>query len=71
MSPTEIREKRRSLGLTQGAAARLFHVGDRNWRRWEAGTRPMDGTAERLLAVVTTVPAAWQALLDYVKGETR
>lgn len=71
MTPAEIREKRRSLGLTQGAASRLFHVGDRTWRRWEAGIQAMDGPAERLLAVVTTVPAAWQALLDYVKGETR
>lgn len=68
MSPAEIREKRKSLGLTQGAASRLFHVGDRTWRRWEAGALPMDGTAERLLLVVTTVPGAWQALLDFAEA---
>lgn len=71
MTPAEIRAARKSLGLTQGRAAHLFHVGDRTWRRWEGGTLPMDGTAERLLAVVTSVPAAWQALLDYVQQETR
>jgi DNA-binding transcriptional regulator YiaG len=71
MTGAEIREKRKSLGLTQGSASRLFHVGDRTWRRWEAGIQTMDGPAERLLAVVTTVPAAWQALLDFVKQEKR
>lgn len=71
MTPAEIREKRKALGLTQGRAARLFHVGDRTWRRWEGGTLPMDETAERLLAVVTAVPAAWQALLDFVQQEPR
>lgn len=68
MSPAEIREKRKSLGVTQGQAGRLFHVGDRTWRRWEGGTLPMDGTAERLLVVVTTVPAAWKALLAFTEA---
>lgn len=70
MTGAEIREKRKSLGLTQGAASRLFHVGDRTWRRWEAGLQAMDGPAERLLAVVTAVPAAWQALLDFTQQES-
>lgn len=71
MTGAEIRKLRQSLGLTQGQAGRLFHVGDRTWRRWEGGTLPMNGTAERLLAVVTAVPAAWQALLDFAQRESR
>lgn len=71
MTPAEIREKRKSLGISEGQAGRLFHVDGRKWRRWEGGTLPMNGTAERLLAVVTTVPAAWQALLDFVEQEAR
>jgi hypothetical protein len=38
MTPTEIRARRLSLGLTQGQVARLIGVDARTWRRWEMST---------------------------------
>lgn len=40
-SPKEIRDRRKSAGLTQLAAGRLVHVTSRTWQAWELGTHPM------------------------------
>lgn len=41
MSPQEIRKERNRHGLSVAECARMVHVSDRTWRRWEDGTRTM------------------------------
>jgi DNA-binding transcriptional regulator YiaG len=46
VSPTELREARRKLGLSASALARALELGgggDRTVRRWEAGERDIPG----------------------------
>ena len=48
MSPAEMREIRKGLGLTQAAMAKLFGVDLRTVRRWEAGHMTPRGPARVL-----------------------
>jgi DNA-binding transcriptional regulator YiaG len=56
MTPTELREARDRLGLTQGELAKVLALGDdnaRTIRRWETGERAIPGpvaVAMRLMA---------------------
>ena len=46
MTPTEMRETRKRLGLSQRDLAQLFRLGpngERSVRRWERGTYPPPG----------------------------
>lgn len=48
MTPRQIKEARRSLGLTQTQLAALLRMGDsgkRQVRRWETGETPVSGPA--------------------------
>lgn len=51
MTPTEIREARQSLGLTQKQFGELLHATDRTVRMWESGDRNMTLATEELLKI--------------------
>ena len=36
-TPSELRERRKALSLSQGECARIAGVTTRSWQRWEAG----------------------------------
>jgi len=36
-APSELRERRKALSLSQGQCARIAGVTTRSWQRWEAG----------------------------------
>ena len=52
-SPSEIRQSRLSLGLTQAQAGALVGVTDRAWRYWERGERVMPSSAWELFNLKT------------------
>ena len=49
MTPTELKQARQSLGLTQLQLAEWMGVSDRTVKHWEAGSRNADATAVLLL----------------------
>ena len=53
MTPTDIRQARATLGLTQARAAALFGVDHRTWVKWEGAEREMPQPAQRLLILVS------------------
>ncbi len=53
LSPDDIRELRRQLGLTVAAAARQVGVTRQAWHRWEAGTRSPTSAARASLRKMT------------------
>jgi putative zinc finger/helix-turn-helix YgiT family protein len=59
---SEIRELRRSIGLTQPDFERLLGVGPKTAARWEAGTVFQSGAADHLMRVVREVPGAAEHL---------
>lgn len=55
MTPTELREARRKLGLSAAALARALELGkggDRTVRRWEAGEREIPGPVRVVLRML-------------------
>lgn len=64
MTPDELRDTLKRLGLTQTGAARILRVEDRSVRRWISGERPIPGFAIAFLDLLEAVPAA----LKRVKG---
>ncbi len=53
MRPDEIRKKRQELNLSQADCARIVHVSERSWRRWEVGDRKMPQAAWELFLIKT------------------
>ena len=53
MTPTEIREARLALGLTQAQFGELLHVTLRTVQMWEAGDRNMTPATAELLKIKT------------------
>ena len=51
MTPDKIRKAREDAGLSSTEAARLVHVSERNWRRWESGDRQMPAAAWELFLI--------------------
>jgi DNA-binding transcriptional regulator YiaG len=51
MSPDSIASARKLAGLSVAGAARLVHVSERNWRRWESGDKPMPEAAWELFCI--------------------
>ena len=49
MTPTELKQARHTLGLTQAAIAPLLGRKLRNLQQWEAGEREIDGAAVLLI----------------------
>ncbi len=57
MSPDEVRDARRALGLTQHELAVLLRMGGdgkRSVRRWEAGDREISGPASVAIEALLT-----------------
>ena len=51
MTPDKIKAARERAGLSTTDAARLVHVSERNWRRWESGDRQMPAGAWELFNI--------------------
>jgi len=56
LTPNEIRELRRSLGLSQAAFEDLLGVGPKTVVRWEKGTVFQSATADRLMRLLAALP---------------
>ncbi|MDI6843859.1 MAG: type II toxin-antitoxin system MqsA family antitoxin [Anaerosomatales bacterium] len=56
LSPEEIRELRRSLGLSQAAFEKILGVGPKTVVRWEKGTVFQNATADRLMRLIAAEP---------------
>ena len=52
LSPTEIREKREGLGLTQKQLASLLGIPEFSLSHWEAGAQIQDGSMDAFLRVI-------------------
>lgn len=57
MTPDEVRDARRALGMTQhqlATALRMGGDGKRSVRRWESGDRPISGPASVAIEAMLT-----------------
>ncbi len=57
LSPDEIKELRRSLGLSQAGFEELLGVGPKTVVRWEKGTVFQGATADRLMRLLRVMPS--------------
>jgi HTH-type transcriptional regulator/antitoxin MqsA len=71
LTPDEIRDLRRSLGMSQAAFENLLGTGPKTVVRWEAGTVFQTATADRLMRVVRDLPQAVDALQSMGSGYSR
>ena len=66
MTPTELKEVRYRLGLTQGEFASVVGVeGEWRWRtvsRWEAGDRRIPKSVDVIVDLIRTVPGVKERL---------
>jgi len=62
LSPEEIRELCRSLGMSQSRFEELLGVGPKTVVRWEKGTVYQSATADRLMRLIRVMPAVKHAL---------
>lgn len=70
LSPAQIKEARRSMGLTQVEFESLLGVSSPTCSRWENGAVQQSKTADRLIRLVANVPAAQQYLENLGKAKT-
>ena len=49
MTPTQLKQARQSLGLTQAAMAEKMGIILRKWERWEGGHSPISAEGATLL----------------------
>lgn len=49
MTPSQLKQARQSLGLTQAAMAKAMGIGTRKWERWEGGHSPISPEGARLI----------------------
>jgi HTH-type transcriptional regulator/antitoxin MqsA len=59
LSSSEIRSIRAQYGLTQAQLERLLGVGPKTVVRWERGTVFQSRTADELLRIISSIPAAF------------
>lgn len=52
MTPEQIKQARRELGLTQAAMAKAMGIGTRKLERWEAGHSPISPEGARLVELM-------------------
>jgi putative zinc finger/helix-turn-helix YgiT family protein len=71
LSPSEIRELRQSLSLSQAAFEDLLGVGAKTVVRWEKGTVFQSATADRLMRLLRYMPALSEVLKSGVLYEGR
>ena len=70
LSPAEIRETRASLGLTQVEFEELLGVSSPTCSRWENGAVQQSKSADRLIRLIASVPAAREYLEQLNKVST-
>ena len=52
MINTQLKQARRSLGLTQAAMAKAMGIGTRKWERWEGGHSPISPEGAMLVEML-------------------
>ena len=52
MTPTQIKQARRELGLTQAKMAAAMNIGTRKLERWEGGHSPISPEGARLVEMI-------------------
>jgi len=52
MTPTQLKQARQQLGLTQAAMAKAMGIGARKWERWEGGHSPISPEGARLVEMI-------------------
>lgn len=52
MTPTQLKQARQQLGLTQAAMAKAMGIGTRKWERWEGGNSPISPEGARLVEML-------------------
>ena len=53
MTGNDLKAKRKQLGLSVTDAARLVHVSDRTWQRYESANQPIPGAIVELFEIKT------------------
>ena len=52
MTPSQLKQARQQLGLTQAAMAKAMGIGTRKWERWEGGHSPISPEGARLVEMI-------------------
>ena len=52
MTPSQLKQARITLGLTQSAMAKAMGIGTRKWERWEGGHSPISPEGARLVELL-------------------
>ena len=52
MTPSQLKQARQQLGLTQAAMAKAMGIGTRKWERWEGGHSPISPEGARLVEML-------------------
>ena len=52
MTPSQLKQARHQLGLTQAAMAKAMGIGTRKWERWEGGHSPISPEGARLVEML-------------------
>lgn len=52
MTPSQLKQARMTLGLTQAAMAKAMGIGTRKWERWEGGHSPISPEGARLVELL-------------------
>ena len=52
MTPTQLKQARQQLGLTQAAMAKAMGIGTRKWERWEGGHSPISPEGVMLVEMI-------------------
>lgn len=52
MTPTQLKQARHQLGLTQVAMAKAMGIGTRKFERWEGGHSPISPEGAKLIEVL-------------------
>jgi DNA-binding transcriptional regulator YiaG len=57
MTPSQLKQARITLGLTQAAMAKAMGIGTRKWERWEGGHSPISPEGARLVEMLVDLKA--------------
>jgi transcriptional regulator with XRE-family HTH domain len=71
MQPSELRELRRKLKLTQREAARIFGVTHETFNRFERGARPIPGYVITGVIAMNASVKARKAVVTYWEDQQR
>lgn len=52
MTPSQLKQARITLGLTQAAMAKAMGIGTRKWERWEGGHSPISPEGATLVELL-------------------